>query len=67
MDCLDAADHDLKRALELATARILMLQCHSGAGHRRFKLTSIEIDHAPQLLWSTETTHEEHATQRMDE
>ncbi|MGN8119197.1 hypothetical protein [Labrys sp. 22185] len=52
---LDASDHDLQRALELACAEILALQRLAGAGIRRNSPAHLDLDAVPRLTWSRVT------------
>lgn len=55
MQCLNAVDHDLKRALEFAAAEILVFRTRATAGHRRSQTMTIDIEQVHALVWSTET------------
>ena len=67
MQCLDAVDHDLKRALEFAAAEILLLRTYASAGHRRSRTMTIDIEQVPALVWSTETISYEFETKGINE
>jgi hypothetical protein len=67
MQCLDAVDHDLKRALEFAAAEILLLRTYASAGHRRSQTMTIDIEQVPALVWSTETISYEFETKGINE
>jgi hypothetical protein len=67
MQCLDAVDHDLKRALEFAAAEILVLRTYASAGHRRSQTMTVDIEQVPALVWSPETISYEFETKGINE
>ncbi|GLS20106.1 hypothetical protein GCM10007874_31230 [Labrys miyagiensis] len=76
MQCLDAADHDLQRALEVAAAEILALRTCASAGQRRLRPwiettppepMTVTINQVPALQWRAESSSTDFDTKGIDE